>query len=255
MRQFVLAPVVVVLASLASTGHAAVTLKLDGYALTNSLGAITSIGSGPANSASNAANSRTMGWQVNSIGTTVIQDIAGQFGGTKVEAGLTKPFAAYCTELNQGFNPFPTGSLTYDVVNGATYFSATVYDRVGRLYSENIVFDTAEKNAAFQIALWETIYETTTTLAVGDGNLAGSADFRTVAGGTATAATFALAQTYLNNIATTTFDKSKVAIVVYTNPTSQDLIVAIPESSTYMMMFGGLLAIGALGAYRARGQR
>ena len=143
MRQLLLAPITLALAALALPSHA-VTLKIDGYKVGNTTG------SGAANSASNQALSRTMGWQVNSISTspTIIQDIAGQFGGSINDGTGDKPFAAYCTELSQGFNPFPTGSLTYTRVDAATVYSNTVYDRIGRLYSEGIVFDTAEKTAA-----------------------------------------------------------------------------------------------------------
>jgi len=245
MSNFFLAPLFAAAVVIGMPAQAAVTLKLDGYLVGSTLG------TGAANSASNAALSRTMQWQVDSISTTTgIYDIAGQFGGTVNDGSGAKPFAAYCVELTQTFNPFPTGNLLYDKVDAASYFSASVYNKIGRLYSQNIVFDSAEKTAAFQIALWEIVYETTPSLAVGDASRAGTADFFSRPGGTATAATFSLAQSYLNALATTTFDQSRVGLVVYKNANSQDLIVAVPEPETYALMLAGLGGIGLVAARR-----
>ncbi len=257
MRKYLLTPAVVVLAALAVPSYAAITLKIDGFRVGN----VT--GTGPANSSSNAALSRTMQWRVNELngfpqvgGGVFNLDISGQFGGT-IDFGTgngAQSFAAYCVELDQGFNPFPTNPLTYTAESALAYFgSSTVANNLGKLYSQGIVFDTAEKTAAFQIAVWEVIHEKSGTFAVGNSvaGLAGNADFTTYTGSTASAATFTQAQTYLDAIAGAT---NNVTLTVYKNDNFQDLIVAVPvpEPTTAAMLLAGLAGIGYFGVMRTR---
>lgn len=82
------------------------------------------------------------------------------------------PFYTYCVELTEFFSFSPNPLAGYTLVDGLTYFTnpakptsgATIVERLGKLFTHlggSNDPGTAEQSAARQIAVWESVYEST----------------------------------------------------------------------------------------------
>lgn len=154
-------------------------------------------------------------------------------------------FATYCIELSQGVGTPPVTGYS---------FGPYVNDWISRLVSASGFYggvspgnevDTTVEKTAFQLAIWEAVYDAFP----GDLSAGDFAVLSTPAGVTAqanaylTAAAGLTAGTYPGN-----------NLFSFSHPSRQDLVTAIPEPSTYMLMLAGLAGVGFV-ARRRTGRR
>ena len=185
------------------------------------------------------------------VGKTLTTDA----GGFTASLNGGPSFTSYCIDLYE-YIGFGTTYNDYNLVAGASHAFANSKAAVdiGKLFAEKNVIDSATKQAAFQIAIWEIAYE-----ASGIYNLAtGAAKF---SGGTASSSgALSLASTWLGNLASTTNNEYSVwaldSIGRPGHPGHQDQVFAapVPEPSTYAMLAGGLLCIGLFARRRSARQ-
>ena len=156
-----------------------------------------------------------------------------------------KSFSTYCVELNQ---PLSWSATNYSLGS----FSAADSNMLNRLYSvaNNKVTNLAT-GLAFQLAVWEIVYEAQDNFKVqygsGFGNFGASS-------GTSTAnqtATEWLNQAKALDASQITWSTQRL-----TNAYKQDFILAstvpaVPEPETYAMMLAGLALMGAIARRRS----
>lgn len=178
-----------------------------------------------------------------SIGTT-----AGVFnwtrtGGTHVGAP-TGNFTSFCIELNQNIS---TGnSYTYNVinladapnpglpvpgVNGMGAAKASDIKKLWAAYRSSVVGATTA--AAFQVAVWEIVYETTSTYSVSNG----SGNFYL----TNAAGVVAQANTWLSSLGSLTAEANLAAL---SNDDYQDQVVAVPLPPAVLAGMGLMTVMG-----------
>ncbi len=170
-----------------------------------------------------------------SIGGTVgAGGFSGTFDGT--------PIQFWCAELTQFFTPGNSYVYTPSVPNNATF------TLLGQLFHEayGAALGDAEHSAAFQLAVWEIIYD-------GDLDLL-SGGFR-VTGDHGHAATVTLAQGWLDNLGSFS---DNYDITLLSNADHQDFITGgglprqdAPEPASLLLVVIGL-AVMAMGAMRRR---
>lgn len=151
-------------------------------------------------------------------------------------------FATYCIELDQGLGLPPATGYSY-----GPYFS----DWISRLVSVSGFYggtgpgnevDTTTEKTAFQLAIWESVYD------VFPGDLS-TGDFSVIS---ASPAALAQANAYLTAAAglkSETYPTNN--LFAFTHPSRQDLVTAIPEPSTYLLMLAGLAGVGFVARRRA----
>jgi PEP-CTERM motif len=178
-------------------------------------------------------------------------------GGFTASLNGGPSFTSYCIDLYE-YIGFGSTYTDYTLVAGAShaFANANAATDIGKLFAEKNVIDSATKQAAFQIAIWEIAYETSGIYNLGTG----AARF---SGGTAGAFSpfspnaLSLASTWLGNLASTTNNSYSVwALDSIGKPGHQDQVFAapIPEPSTYAMLAGGLLCIGFFARRRSSRQ-
>lgn len=167
---------------------------------------------------------------------------AGQFSGTLNGAS----FVTFCTDLYQTVS-FGTTYTDYSLVSGATAWGAQKSLDLDRAFSAFATYsfpNDAVSSAVAQAVVWEIIYETGSSYSFNSGSFhASSTDSAT--------------QTELNLINSVFSSLASTPITVHAtklySPTAQDFVVltsAVPEPSTYALMFAGLVGIGCFARRR-----
>jgi PEP-CTERM motif len=190
--------------------------------------------------------------EVNVAGVTngTVNASAGAFE-TSVNSGAS--FLSYCLDLLQ---PAPlNGSASgYSAVAGASYSfanpnAAADLSKLFTVASSQV--NNIPTSAAFQLAVWEIVYEApTNAYSMGSGKAVfGVQDSRE-------APTLALANTWLNALSST---PATAPISILASAANQDLIYGgatapIPEPSTYALMIAGLAGVGFVARRRAQKQ-
>lgn len=169
-------------------------------------------------------------------------------GGFSATLNGGPSFTSYCVDVYQSLG-FGTTYTDYNVVAGTAHAFANTHAAadIGKLYAEGNAVNGATAQAAFQIAIWEIAYETSSIY-----NLAtGSATFY---GGTAdTSGALTLATSWLNALPGVTRNPYDLSVLESTG--HQDQVTAVPEPSTYLLLAGGLLGIGFVTRRRTLQQR
>jgi len=158
-------------------------------------------------------------------------------GGFNITSG-NQSFLAYCIELTQ--NTYFGAINTYTSLSPSSYFSSSkVSTDLGRLFGTfGSSINTTDESAAFQMAVWEIVYEN------GNGNnkydvTKGSAQFNSFS------AVETQANYYLSHLGNTSS-----SLTVFSNGKYQDLIAAVvptspvPEPSSIALIGAGLAALG-----------
>lgn len=192
--------------------------------------------------AASAADVTLTGWTFgtgNQVSTTLYSGEAGGFTGALTSNVLTSPsFNTYCVELTEYFSFSQSPMTNYNVVAGATYFnSAAKADTLGSLmtYVEAHPVTTAAQSTSLQLAIWNTVYDTDSSLSSG-----AFEDMSPYA---------ALANTFLQDAASTV---STMSVYVLQKSGSQDFLLTVPnqallppvpEPSALALLLAGLGAI------------
>ncbi|MEO6031146.1 MAG: PEP-CTERM sorting domain-containing protein [Burkholderiaceae bacterium] len=172
---------------------------------------------------------------------------AGQFTGTL----NGNSFTTYCLDLYETFH----FNHTYTNYNIVALDTAKAFD-IGRLMTQwgsNV--DTATKSAAFQVALWEIMYDTGSLYRLSNPS---QGIFSETASNNGVRA---LAQSYLDDLGSVSnFQVSMLQSLGHYNGDhrwvagNQDFLITtpVPEPSTYALMLAGLAGVGFVARRRAR---
>jgi hypothetical protein len=162
---------------------------------------------------------------------------AGAFSMLNLTAGGPS-FAAWCVDIYSFLNTSSSGA-SYSLTPGTSFYSGSpaVVTALERLASNYLgLVDTKAESGAFQLAVWEIVYEKSGTYSLGTGN------FRVTS---ASDGARTLANTWLANLGTGT---PTMTLSVWSSANSQDLAVfgpsPIPEPEIYAMMAVGLGLLG-----------
>ena len=161
----------------------------------------------------------------------------GNVSGTANAGGfLTKlndgpSFVSYCIDLYQNIS-IPATYTDYTLANPFTFKNPNGQNAIGRFLAENHATNSSVLSAAFQVAIWELMYETDR----GAYSLtSGTASFSST-----NAAVLTTAQGWIDVL-----DAASTPFSVYQSPTHQDILVTpVPEPETYALMAAGLGALG-----------
>lgn len=166
---------------------------------------------------------------------------AGQFSGTiDIGSGPTA-FNTFCADLYQTFS-FNTSYSNYVIQD----FTATVAINLSRLFSAHYSeVDTASESAAFQVAVWEILYDTVeggpNTYLLGSGNFLASGS------------SIATAQGYLNTLGSVAdyqvrhlYSESNQDFLTFVNTGTN----TVPEPGSLALF--GVAALGGVAASRKR---
>ncbi|MDR7272776.1 hypothetical protein J2X20_005459 [Pelomonas saccharophila] len=180
-------------------------------------------------------------------------------GGLNFTDAATGSFLAYCVEPSQSFAlSFKSDGVT---PNFKTYtvdsFSASQASLLQGLYSSSFAsVHSGNQQAAFQLAVWEIMRESSGTLSIAEGN---GNFFLKTAGATGQQnginnSVQALASHYLS-AAESYNGPGLYSLTKLSNATYQDLVVAsavnaVPEPETYALFLAGLGAIGLMARRR-----
>jgi hypothetical protein len=152
-------------------------------------------------------------------------------------------FAAWCVDIYSWLTTTSTGA-NYTLTPGTTFYNSalnkvTDLERLASQYLASV--DTVAESGAFQLAVWEIVYENSGTYGLGAGNF-------TVA--SASGGAIATANSWLSNLGSGT---PTMTLSVWASSSSQDLAVftsAVPEPEIYAMFAAGLALIGFVGSRR-----
>ena len=185
---------------------------------------------------------------------TSLSDVlgVGQFKGTINLGGGVQEFLTFCTDIYQPF----TWNTTYQhelVANGSTYgFTLAQADLLGKLYTVAGAIDSTTKSVAFQLSIWEILYDTNRATSLTSGT------FYLQSGGSQ--AVRAQATSWLASLSNVT---SEYQVQRLYNASAQDFILAqrtpqtprandVPEPGTWAL---GGIALAAMLAARGRKAR
>ena len=168
----------------------------------------------------------------------------GEFTGT-IDGAV---FLSYCVDLAQYFS-FGSAYTNYTAGSGVSALGATKATQIGELLTAagGFALSTASKSAALQGGIWEILYETSGSFALGGGSF-------TIAPGTVLAADLTAVNGYLAHLGS----YAPMSFTAYVSPTQQDFITAnrpdftpanhVPEPSGLALAVLGLA--GATGVAR-----
>ena len=90
---------------------------------------------------------------------------AGEFSGQMTSNGQTASFLTYCTDIYQGFSFGTTYAHELVATGSANGLTTRQEDLLGKLYTlAGRDVDTTDESAAFQLAVWEIVTETSNSL-------------------------------------------------------------------------------------------
>lgn len=152
-------------------------------------------------------------------------------------------FAAWCVDIYSWLNTSSAGS-SYTLTSGANFYSGspnrvTDLERLASQYLGSV--DTVAESGAFQLAVWEIVYENSGTYGLGTGNF----QVASASGGA-----IATANSWLAALGSGT---PTMTLSVWASSSSQDLAVftsAVPEPEIYAMLAAGLGFLGFVGKKR-----
>jgi hypothetical protein len=159
---------------------------------------------------------------------------AGAFSMLNATAGGGS-FAAWCVDIYSWLNTSSSGA-SYTLIPGSGFFGSSQVTALERLASQHLAsINTVAESGAFQLAVWEIVYENSGVYNLGTGNF----QVASASGGALATANSWLAA--LGNGVPT------LALSVWASSTSQDLAVfsaPIPEPEIYAMLLAGLGLMG-----------
>ena len=167
---------------------------------------------------------------------------AGRFEMTSPTLG---DFAAFCVDIYE----FLQDDRTYDV--SGTIYGQDIVDNIDRLFSSaySQVVDGVTA-AAFQISVWEIVYDTDTMLDLDGGNFFTVADANGVEFNEAVEAQ---ADTFLAGLANAQMGAYDLTFMY--NDGSQDIVTATPAIAAVPLPASSLLLLGAMGGLGALRRR
>lgn len=172
-------------------------------------------------------------------GTVGVGQFKGQHNGND--------FVTYCTDIFEHFHWNTQYNNYFVASNGSAHgFTNAQANLLGKLYTvADALVDTADESAAFQLAVWEALYDTSHEVSdvLGRGNFyvqsGGNAGHRTLANQWLAQAG-ALGGSQFNVVRLASVDAPRM------NDGSQDFILVskVPEPATGALMLAGLAAAG-----------
>ena len=166
-------------------------------------------------------------------------------GGFTTLVDNTRAVTSYCVDLYE-FLSFGTAYTNYNLVDGSLHaFKNTRADNdIGKLFSAGHVVNTATTQAAFQIAVWELAYETSTTYDVSSGAARFFGGSAADSGGALSLASDWLTQ--LSSITNTSDVQVLESITRGNIPGHQDQVFVnrVPEPSSAALAVTALLGLG-----------
>ena len=168
---------------------------------------------------------------------------AGGFAGVYTSGASSTSFVAYCVDLSQTFNWGSAFAVT--PASASSVFTATQYAALDHLYTQHFPATTDKAtSAAFQLAVWEIITETSGSYSLTAGP--GQGSFWATPYGLAATEGSALttANLWLGTVGTGA--AGGYSLTVLQSQSNQDQLIAtpIPEPETYAMLLAGLGLLG-----------
>lgn len=160
--------------------------------------------------------------------------------------GAPGSFIAYCIDLSQTF----TFDNSFDVtpVSALAHFGATRASALESLYTQRfLAADTNIESAAFQLAVWEIMQETTGSYSVSGGSFRAAA---TPSSNADDLSAISQANAWLGTLGSGA--SGGFTLTALTSQTRQDQMVATPisEPETYAMLLAGLGLMGFMARRR-----
>ena len=223
--------------------------------------AATAIGGATTSSMASTLNLQLDGWAAGplSFKTSVTGNTGINAGAFSWSDGVGNSYVTFCTELTQNINfgnsynydidslsiaPVPNDSINAafpHLIGGmGTYRAGLVQNLYDQYFS--VALDSSVNAAAFQLAIWEIVYEEglaegdNSTLNVSDGDFTIS---NNNAGNQSQTQAITLANTWLSTLSSV----GVTTLVALTNDTYQDQILLIPLPAPVLMAGLGLLAV------------